>query len=268
MRHCREAKNRGADLVVFPELWSIGFAACPVDMAGMQAWEDSAIDEKSQFFQGFMKLARELKLNMAITYLEKHFPKPRNTVAIINGRGEVVLRYSKVFICNFGLKELRNGETDIHNLDLGCDFNCNPGDDFRVCGLQGKEGEVKVGAMICADREFPEAGTTLMLKGAEIVIVPNSCDWDRIRSTLLEARSFENQLAIAMVNYPRPKANGHSLAYTGVAWKNGNSMPMLLVEAGEEEEIVVAEIDVSAIRDFRKEESWRMEYRKQWHGIA
>jgi predicted amidohydrolase len=267
-RYCRNAKARGADLVVFPELWSIGFSPCPVDAPGMQAWEDSAIDEKSQFFQGFVKLARELDLNIAITYLEKHSPKPRNTVAIINGQGEIVLKYSKVFICNFGAGDLQKLDADIHNLDLGCDFNCNPGGHFSVCTLRGKEGQVNVGAMICADREFPEAGTALMLKGAEIIIVPNSCDWDKVRSSLLEGRAFENQLAIVVANYPRPMTNGHSQAYTGAAWKNGEPRPTLLVEAGESEEIVIAKIDVSAIRDFRKEESWRMKYRKNWYNIA
>jgi len=32
--------------------------------------------------------------------------------------------------------------------------------------------------MICADREFPEPATQLMLNGAELIIVPNDCDWD------------------------------------------------------------------------------------------
>lgn len=35
--------------------------------------------------------------------------------------------------------------------------------------------------MICADREFPEPATQLMLNGAELIVVPNACDWDEIR---------------------------------------------------------------------------------------
>src|ERR1700686_4209842 len=263
-RYCKEAKAQGADLVVFPELWSIGFATCPVDKPGMQTWEASAIDQKSKFFQSFVALARELNLSIAITYLEKHSPKPRKTVSIINSKGEVALNYSKVFICNFGLEELHKLNPDIRA--LGCDFNCDAGENFDVCTLVGKEGEVAVGTMICADREFPEAATALRLKGAEIIVVPNSCTWDRLRSSLLEARAFESQLAIAMVNYPAPNANGHSQAYTGVAWKEGIPQQTLLVE-GEEatERIVLVEIDVDAIRNFRKEESWRMGHRKSWH---
>ena len=36
-------------------------------------------------------------------------------------------------------------------------------------------GEVKVGAMICYDREFPESARIMMLKGAELILVPNAC---------------------------------------------------------------------------------------------
>jgi predicted amidohydrolase len=259
IQYCREAKMRGADLVVFPELWNIGFTPCPIDVAGMQTWESSAIDPQNEFFQKFVALARELKLNIAITYLAKHTPKPRNTVSIINGQGEVVLNYSKRFICNFGKEELIKPHPNRD--DIGCDFNCDPGDSFEVSALAGKQGEVRVGAMICADREFPEAATELMMKGAEIIVVPNSCQWDQIRSSLLQARAFENLLAIAMANYP---ASGHSQACTCVAWKDSVSAETVLVEAGKEEGIVLAEVDVSAIREFRQIESWRMEYRKDW----
>jgi predicted amidohydrolase len=257
--YCKEAKARGADLAVFPELWNIGFTPCPLDMAGRRAWEKSAIDQRGHFFRSFVTAAHEFSLNIAITYLEKHSPKPRNSVSIITGNGQVALNYSKHFICNFGLEELQKRKPSV--AELGCDFNCDAGEDFDVCTLKGKEGEVKIGAMICADREFPEAATALMVKGAEIIVVPNSCGWDKLRSSILETRAFENQLAIAMANYPGSKM-GHSQAYSGAAWKNGIPRKTLLVEAGEDEELVLAEIDVDAIREFRKEENWRMAHRR------
>jgi predicted amidohydrolase len=265
IRYCREAKKRGADLVVFPELWNIGSASCPLEAAGRQAWEAFAIDHDSRFFREFVALARELDLNIALSYLERHVPKPRNTVSVINRRGEVTLDYSKRFICNFGQQELLRSNPNLDDVVIGCDFNCDPGDASDVCTLAGKEGEVLVGAMICADREFPEPATDLVMKGAEIIVVPNSCTWDRIRSRMLEARAFENLLAIGMANYPAPLTNGHSQAWTGVAWAGGVPAATLLVEAGEEEDIVLAEVDVSAIRDFRQEESWRMQHRKNWY---
>jgi N-carbamoylputrescine amidase len=104
---------------------------------------DSAIDRRSTFIERFAALARELDLNIAITYLEAHQPMPRNTVSIINRRGEVTLNYAKVFISNFGKDELLKPNPNVH--DIGCDVNCSPGELFGVCTLGGAEGEVKIG---------------------------------------------------------------------------------------------------------------------------
>ena len=260
LQYCREAKVLGADLAVFPELWNVGFIPSPIDSEGRRLWMDSAIDQRSTFFQSFATLARELDLNIAITYLEAHQPMPRNTVSVINRRGEVMLNYSKVFICDFGKDALLKPNPNAH--DIGCDVNCSPGELFDVCTLVGAEGEVKIGAMICADREFPEAAGQLMLNGAELIVVPNACTWDDIRTAGLKTRAFENLVGIAMVNYPAPRNNGNSQAHTCVAWRNGRSIDTLIAEAGEREEILLAIFDMEAIREFRSTESWRLDYRR------
>jgi len=260
LHYCREAKARGADLAVFPELWNIGFNPSPTDSGGRQLWMNSAIDQWSAFFQSFVALARELDLNIAITYLEAHRPMPRNTVSVISRRGEVLLNYSKVFICDFGKGELLKSNPNSH--DIGCDVNCCPGEVFDVCTVVGAQGTVKIGAMICADREFPEAAGQLMLTGAELIMVPNACIWDEIRTAGLKTRAFENLVGIAMVNYPEPVNNGNSQAYTCAAWRNAKSIDTLIAKAGEREEILLATFDMDEIREFRSAESWRMDYRR------
>ncbi len=260
LQYCREAKALGADLAVFPELWNIGFTPSPIDSEARQAWMGSAIDQRSTFFKSFAALARELDLNIAITYLEANQPMPRNTVSVIDRRGEVMLNYSKVFICDFGKDEVLKPNPNVD--DIGCDVNCSAGESFDVCKVAGEEGEVKVGAMICADREFPEAASELLLNGAELIVVPNACTWDDIRSAGLKTRAFENLVGIAMVNYPVPRNNGNSQAYTCVAWRNGKSIDTLIAKSGEREEILLAAFDMDDIREFRSTESWRMDYRR------
>ena len=259
MERCREAKSLGADLIVFPELWNIGCTRCPMDAAGRQVWAASAIDRRSWYFVKFAALAKELGINIAITYLEAHLPKPRNSVSIIDGKGDVALNYSKVFICDFGQEELR--KPDPNPQEIGCDFHCSPGDSFDVCVLTGAQDQVTVGAMICADREFPEPATQLMLNGAELIVVPNACAWDEIRSAGLRTRAFDNMVGIAMANYPGPHS-GNSQAFTCVAWRNGKPQDTLLGRAALEEEILLVSFDVQAIREFRAAESWRMDYRR------
>ncbi len=250
--YCRQAKALSADLVVFPELWSIGAELCPLDALEQRRWTASAMNQHSTFFRSFTTLARDLRMNIAITYLGVWRPKPRNCVSILNGRGGVALNYSKVCICDFG--------PDGDNA-AGCDVNCSPGESFDVCTLTGAEGEVRVGAMICADREFPEPATQLMLNGAELIVVPNACDWDDVRSAGLLTRALENLVGVAMANYPRPKANGNSRAYSCVAWRDRNAQSPLIAVAGEREELLMAEFDLDEIRAFRKSESWRLNHR-------
>ena len=252
---CRQAKELGADLALFPEMWNINYASCPADREGKDNWEGQAIDQASGFFQAFVHLAQQLEMAIAITYLERFSPKPRNTVAVINSKGEVALHYSKVFLCDFGQPGLRGNQC--HPNQIGADYNCTPGKEFPVCTLTGKEGSVRIGAMICADREFPEAATSLMKNGAELIIVPNCCNWDDIRNAQLKTRAFDNLVGVAMANYPEPKANGHSIAYDCLAFDRDP----LIIEADEEEGIFMAVFDLAQIRKFRKQEQWRLDYR-------
>lgn len=252
---CRRAKSAGADLALFPELWNIGGALPVLDR---QRWINSAITQDSAFVRAFSEAARDLNLNIAITYLEQHQHLPRNSVSILNGKGDLALHYSKVFICNFGLDELSKNRPN--QKEIGCDVNCSPGDSFDTAVLNGSQGEVTVGAMICSDREFPEPAAQLTLNGAELIIVPNACTWDEIRTAGLKTRAFENLVAVAMVNYPLPLSNGNSQAHTCVPWQNGKPRDTTIAQAGEQEEILIATFDMNAIRSFRKAESWRLDY--------
>ena len=259
---CKKAKDLGADLVLFPEMWNIGYAGCPFDQAGRSRWEQAAINKESSFFQQYIELARSLQIYIALTYLEIHQPKPRNTVSIISPQGTVILDYSKIYICNFGTEELTKEAPDY--AAVGCDYNCTPGNSFATCSIETDEGAVSVGTMICADREFPEAASQLMHEGAEIILVPNSCTWDDLRRAQLRVRAFDNLVGIAMTNYPAPNDNGHSSAYHCVAWnRDGITRDPLVVELGEEEAIGLATFNIDEIRAFREMERWRVDYLHQ-----
>jgi predicted amidohydrolase len=145
----------------------------------------------------------------------------------------------------------------------------SPGDDFYVADLDTRGGKIKIGAMICYDREFPESARILMLKGAEIILAPNACPIEINRKSQLRSRAFENMTGIAMTNYAGGKydCNGHSLAFDGIAY--GETSPdhfeardSLIVEAGEAEGIFIAEFDMDKIRAYREREAWGNAYRK------
>ncbi len=245
LEYCKKAKEMGADIALFPEMWSIGYNM-PSDT---KAITNNAISLDSPFINSFSTLAKELDMAIGITFLEKYSPSPRNTVAIFDRFGENILTYAKVHTCDFGDEAILTA-----------------GDDFYVAELNTSSGNVKIGSMICYDREFPESARILMLKGAEIILVPNACPMEINRISQLRGRAYENMVGIASVNYPegQPDCNGHSTAFDGVAYTPScsGSRNTLILEAGEEEGIYIAEFDMDLIRDYRNREVHGNAYRQ------
>lgn len=242
---CRQAKAMGADIALFPEMWSNGYSMSE-DIAKLKA---SALPHSSEFVQAYAKLAKELSLAIAITYLEQYDPAPRNSLSLFDRFGSLVFTYAKVHTCDFDAER-----------------SLTAGDDFYVGELNTAKGKITVGAMICYDREFPESARLLMLKGAEIILAPNACPMEINRISQLRARAFENMVGIATANYPlgQPDCNGHSTAFDGIAYRPGAfcSRDTLVLEAGEQEGVYIADFPVAEIRDYRSREVHGNAYRR------
>lgn len=254
VKACREAKEKGADIALFPEMWSTGYVF-PHDKEWL---EQNSASLDSKYVKRFSALAAELNLAIAVTLLEKHEPKPRNTVCLFDRHGERMYRYSKVHICNFG------EDDDEGVLDAG--------DDFCVAELDTAKGRINVGSMICYDREFPESARVLMMKGAELLLVPNACPMEINRLSQLRGRTYENQIAIATCNYPASHrgCNGHSTLFDGVIYHTETGAPrdMLVCETGEEEGIFLAELDVDLLREYRNRKKCGLKNRRpELYGI-
>ncbi len=231
---CKKAKDMGADIALFPEMWSDGYYL-PGDEAELNKL---AIGEDSDFIAGFRELAEKLEIAIEITFLEKHEPKPLNSVILFDRNGRKILHYSKVHTCAFGLEKV-----------------LSPGEDFFVSNLDTGEGSVTVGTMICFDREFPESARILMLKGAELILAPNACPMEINRLAALRTRAYENMVAVATCNYPegQPDCNGHSTLFDGVPWlpDEPGVRDMCVFEAPGAEGVYVAELDLDMLRDHR-----------------
>ena len=245
IQSCRQAKKMEADIALFPEMWSCGY-----DIYSRTAyeWMKDAIPADSAFVESFRHLARELNMAIGITLLEKYKDGVRNTLLLFDRHGEKKLTYAKVHTCDFSVER-----------------NLTPGEAFYVTDLDTAQGNVKVGAMICYDREFPESARILMLKGAELILVPNACPMEINRLCQLRARAYENMLAVATCNYPEnvPDCNGRSTVFDGVAYlpDEEDSRDMCILDAGVEEGIYIAELDLEQLREYRKNEVHGNTYR-------
>ena len=244
---CRRAKGTGADVALFPEMWNVGYTFPDSSQPNAkEAWQAQAVGAQDGFVTHFQRLAKELDMAIVLTYLERWDGAPRNSLSLIDRHGEIRMTYAKVHTCDFG-KEAA----------------LTPGEGFHVCTLDTSQGEVKIGAMICFDREHPESARILMLKGAELILVPNACQLEENRIGQFRARAFENMVGMAMTNYAAPQQNGHSVAFDGMAFdENEAAQDTLIVEAGEEEGIYIAEFDLDRIRVYRERETWGNAYRK------
>lgn len=243
---CQKARSLGADIALFPEMWSNGYN---IYNRPVSEWTAEAIPADSEYVHAFGNLARELDMAIGITLLETYEGGPRNSLVLFDRFGRQQFIYSKVHTCDFDVER-----------------NLTPGEDFYVASLDTACGEIKVGAMICYDREFPESARILMLKGAELILVPNACPMEINRLSQLRARAFENMTAIATCNYPGnvPDCNGGSSVFDGVAYLPGlaGSRDTCILKADGNEGIYVAELDLEQLRGYREREVHGNAYRR------
>ncbi len=123
---------------------------------------------------------------------------------------------------------------------------------------QKKYLSVKIGMMICYDREFPESARILMLKGAEIILTPNACILEELRLSQFQVRAMENAVATVMTNYSSEGKNkifnGHSCIFNANASK--------VIVADNEEGIYYGTININDIRNYRKKTIWGDAFRR------
>lgn len=241
---CQKAKELGANIALFPEMWSCGYRI----PTNVQSARSVAVSADSAFVRSFARLAAELRMAIGITFLESYDPAPLNSLMIFDANGGEALHYSKVHTCEF----------DAENV-------LSRGRSFEVADLDTGRGTIEVGAMICFDREFPESARILMLKGAELILVPNACPMEINRLCALRTRAYENMLAVATCNYPagQPDCNGHSTIFDGVAWHQDEPgvRDMCILEAPRESGIYVGNVDIGMLREYRAREVMGKTYR-------
>ena len=181
LRACREAKEMGADIALFPEMWSSGYRIPAADAERREL----PVAADGPFVRAFREEAEKLRMAVGITYLERYDPLPRIPSPSSTGGGK---RCCGTQRCTPATS------TSSGSWPAGTGFTPRPS--------RPGPGVVQVGAMICFDREFPESARVLMLEGAELVLVPNACPMELNRLSQLRARAFENMMAVATCNYP------------------------------------------------------------------
>lgn len=229
-----QAAARGADLLLLPECFLTGYHF-PVT-------NEDALADGSGALRRICASARELGVGVVATAFTKGRERPQNSAFVIDKAGRVLMKYSKVHTCDFA--------------DEAC---LESGDGFCVCDFHG----VRLGVMICYDREYPESARVLMLKGAEIILVPNDCGSMRPRVQALSTRAYENMTGVVMAN-PNGENAGNSCAFSPICWdREGNCVDnTLFVADAETEGLYDADFDLDRLRFYREHEMMGNTFRK------
>ena len=232
IKYMTEAKKNNADILLLPE--------CFITAYDLTIGNDSAISESD--LTALCDKAKELGIGLVATALTKGKKSPQNSAFVIGKHGEILMKYSKVHTCDFADERVLESGTE-----------------FKVCDFDG----VKIGIMICYDREYPESARILMLKGTEIILVPNDCVSMRPRLQALSTRAYENMCGVAMAN-PNGKNAGNSYAYSPICWDNNDECVdnTLLLADAETEGLFYAAFDMDAIRKYREREMMGNTFRK------
>ncbi len=218
-----EAARRGSALVVFPELWATAY--------DLENWPKHADTLGEGMFARLASLAREQRIAIASSLLEKKEGRAYNTFALYAASGELVGVYRKVHLVPM-LDEprwLAAGEA----LTL----------------VEAEWGMTGLG--ICYDLRFAEMWRKYALGGARLFLLP--AEWPARRAahwqTLLRARAIENQVFVAACNRVGESKGEVFAGRSAVIDPWGDAV----VEGGAENEVLLtAEIDLAKVDDIRQ----------------
>lgn len=215
------AADKGARLVVFPECALSGYM-----FDSREAAAAASVPLSDPVLAPVHEAARRHGIHAVVGLLERDGEKLYNS-AFVTGPQGLLGNYRKQ-----------------HLPMLGADRYVDPGDGNapRVVDIGG----LRVGTMICFDLRFPECARELALDGADVIAMPTN--WPLTATFLSDhmtrVRAVENLVYLAVSDRADSEADTPFLGRSQVIAPNGD----VLVHAGTEQTIAVADIDVALAR--------------------
>ena len=218
-------KTSSDSLIVLPEMFATGFSM------NVEATVEHDNPPASEVFLADLAREKQCAVMGGFAVPSPTPDRGRNELAVFDAEGEKIARYHK----NRAFRYTREAE------------HYEPGEEITVFEFAGW----KIAPFICYDLRFPELFRRGTHRGAELITVIAS--WPEVRDdhwiTLLRARAIENLAYVVGINRcgadPNLKYSGRSLIID--PWGK------IIADAGSEEGIVRAEIDLQKVRDWRAE---------------
>ena len=240
--------HRGAELIVLQELHNTLYFCQVEDVDNFDLAE--TIPGPSTDFYG--KLAKDLGVVIVISLFERRAPGLyHNTAVVIEKDGTIAGKYRKMHIPDDPAYYEK--------------FYFTPGD----LGFQPIQTSVgKLGVLVCWDQWYPEAARLMALQGAEILIYPTAIGYAKYDTedeqqrqreawtTVMRGHAVANGLPVVAVNRvgyePDPSEQTGGIQFWGSSFIAGPQGELLYRASDNEEESIVAEIDIKHSEDVRR----------------
>jgi len=217
-----DAAEKGADIVLLPELWSSGF-----DLVNCREYA-SSIDEG--WFSSMQSAAREHKIALGCSLIEEDHGEFFNTFVFYDSSGTLLGTYRKIHLFQMlGEQDHFQSGTELSSFD----FN-----------------SVKIGLATCYDLRFPELFRAYAVEGVGLMLIVAEWPAKRVNhwNLLLQARAIENQFFVGAVN----KVGESKGTRLGGSSAVVNPMGEYLVQGGEKESLLIAEINLKEVDKIRR----------------
>lgn len=238
LSYMEQAKDRGAQLVVFPEQSLQGYLSSlkvvkQEDIAYQKKYAQQVPD--GTYIKKLIQKAKEYQLYTVIgmTECEEGSDKLYNTMVLAGPEGYVG-KYRKV--------HQPGTEGEVYT----------SGNEFPVFDTAIG----KIGMLICFDKAFPESCRTLALKGADILVMPTAwalskeeSEWQtdpKMKAYMLydQVRALENQCFFISANQFERCGDLFYPGHSNIVSPTGE----ILAGTGFEEGMAFAEVDVAGMR--------------------
>ncbi|MBQ8151570.1 MAG: carbon-nitrogen hydrolase family protein [Firmicutes bacterium] len=230
MQLIKEAADKGADLIFFPEIQLTPF---------FPQYEDRDVSEyvmtlDSPYVTGICSACKEWGIYASPNFYIKEEGRKYDMSLLIDDSGEIIGNQKMVHIAQCDKFYEQSYYTPSE-------------EGFKV--FDTKIG--KIGIVVCFDRHYPESIRTEALRGADLVLIPTANTSAEPSDTFqweVKIQAFQNSVNVAMCNRvgieDEMNFNGQSI----VADYAGETVAL----AGAGEELLMAEVDLEAAAQARE----------------
>jgi predicted amidohydrolase len=169
------ASSDRADLIVFPELFTIGYRLASLSLADLAESIPEGVVSRQ-----LASIAARFRVGLIGTIVERDGERLYDTAIVIDRDGRFVETYRKT--------HLYPAERSVFAA----------GDRLTVVQVDG----ISIGLAICFEHAFPEIFTELALLGAQLIVIPSAVPrgFEYLLDLRTRARAQDNQVFVAAAN--------------------------------------------------------------------